>query len=462
MFSAQTYIDRRNELKDMVGYGMIFIPGNGESAMNYPANEYHFRQDSTFLYYFGIDGSGYDAVIDIDNDRTIIFGNDRTLDDMVWMGPEPTTAEKADAVGVEETAPSRAHGTILKTALLSSQHVHFLPQYRWENKMKIEEYLGIKIGAVNTFASEILTRSVIAQRSIKSEEEIVEIEKAIEISYEMNTTAMRLVRPGIYEREVYGAIEGISLSKGSGVSFPIIFSVNGETLHNHYHGNLMREGQIAVLDSGSESLLHYASDITRTIPVSGKFTDVQKAVYNNVLRAQLASIEMIKPGVSFRECHLKAAEVLTDGLKEMGIMKGNTQDAVKNGAHALFMPHGLGHMMGLDVHDMEALNENLVGYDDRIKRSEQFGLSALRLGRELETGFVLTVEPGTYFIPRLINNWKKEKTNAEFINFDKLEDFMNFGGIRIEDDVLVTEDGYRVLGKPIPKTVEEVEQACSL
>jgi len=462
MFSAQTYIDRRNDLKDMVGYGMIFIPGNGEVAMNYGANEYHFRQDSSFLYYFGIDGSGYDAVIDIDNDRTIIFGNDRSLDDMVWMGPDSTVAEKADEVGVDQTAPTKTLGTILKTALLSGQHVHFLPQYRWENKLKIEEYLGIKVASVNLFASEILTRSVISQRSIKSEEEIAEIEKAIEISYEMNTTAMRLTRPGIYEREVYGVVEGISLAKGSGVSFPIIFSVNGETLHNHYHGNIMREGQIAVLDSGSESLLHYASDITRTIPVSGTFSDVQKEIYNTVLRAQLAAIDMIKPGVSFKACHLKAAEVITSGLKDVGIMKGNVQDAVANGAHALFMPHGLGHMMGLDVHDMEALNENLVGYDDKIKRSEQFGLSALRLGKELETGFVLTVEPGTYFIPRLINNWKKEKNNKEFINFDKLDEYMGFGGIRIEDDVLVTEDGYRVLGKPIPKTVEEVEEACSL
>lgn len=462
MFSAQTYTDRRNDLKDMVGYGLIFIPGNGEVSMNYPSNEYHYRQDSSFLYYFGLDGAGYDAVIDIDNDRTIIFGDDRSMDDMIWMGPDSTVAEKAAEVGVDQTAPSKSLATILKTAMLSGQHIHFLPQYRWENKMKIEDYLGIKIKSVNLFASEILTKSVIAQRSVKSEEEIAEIEKALEISYEMNTTAMRLTHPGIYEREVFGVLEGITLAKGSGVSFPIIFSVNGETLHNHYHGNIMSEGQIAVLDSGAESLMHYASDITRTIPVSGKFTDVQKDIYNTVLRTQLNAIDFIKAGVSYRECHLNACKSIAEGLKETGIMKGNIDDAVTAGAHAIFMPHGLGHMMGLDVHDMEALNENFVGYDDRYKRSEQFGLSALRLGRELEPGFVVTVEPGIYFIPRLINAWKKDNLHKDFINYNKLEDYMDFGGIRIEDDVLVTEDGNRVLGKPIPKTVEEVEQACSL
>ncbi|MCB0745627.1 MAG: Xaa-Pro dipeptidase, partial [Ignavibacteriae bacterium] len=304
-------------------------------------------------------------------------------------------------------------------------------------------------------------KSVIKQRAIKSEEEIAEIEKAIEISYDMNTTAMREMKPGITEREIFGKVQGIALSKGSGVSFPIIFSVNGQILHNHLHENIMKTGEIAVLDSGAETVLGYASDITRTIPVKGKFTVKQKNIYNIVLDAQLKAIEMMKPGVLFKEVHLVAAKIIAEGLAKLGIMKGNIDEAVDKGAHALFFPHGLGHMMGLDVHDMENLGENYIGYNKKIKRSKQFGLAYLRLGRELEPGFVVTVEPGCYFIPALIDQWKKENKHSKFINYKKLEEYRDFGGIRIEDDVLVTETGHRILGKPIPKTVEEVEAECA-
>jgi Xaa-Pro aminopeptidase len=429
--------------------------------MNYPGNPYHYRQDSTFLYYWGLDEPGLAAVIDLDEGREMIFGYDFTVDDIVWMGPQPTLKERAAKVGVKRTATDGELADFLTGALQKHRRVHFLPQYRADNLQKIEKLLGIHPRLVNDYASEKLIKAVVAQRSIKSKEEIDEIEAALDIAYEMHVHAMKNARPGKYEREIAGVMEGIALSLGKGVSFPIIFSIHGETLHNHYHGNLMKKGDIAVNDCGAESLNYYASDITRTIPVSGKFTRQQKDIYQLVLNAQLNAIRAMKPGVKFKKVHLIAAKTIAGGLIEMKFMKGNVDEAVKAGAHALFMPHGLGHMMGLDVHDMENLGEDYVGYDDKTKRSEQFGLAYLRMAKELEPGHVMTVEPGIYFIPELIDLWKGEKKHTQFINYDKVEKFRTFGGIRIEDDVLVTEKGHKILGKPIPKTIEEVEQLAS-
>jgi Xaa-Pro aminopeptidase len=314
---------------------------------------------------------------------------------------------------------------------------------------------------VNESASKKLSQAVIKQRSIKDVEEVNQIEDALDISYEMNTLAMKMTRPGIREREIFGMVEGITLSKGHGISFPIIFSVKGEILHNHDHENIMRKGDLALLDSGAESLLHYASDITRTFPVSGKFTERQKDIYNIVLSSQLRAIGLASPGKKFKDIHLETAKVIADGLKSLGLMKGNTEDAVSNGAHALFFPHGLGHMLGLDVHDMEGLGENLVGYDEKISRSDQFGLAYLRLAKELQPGFVVTIEPGVYFIPPLIEKWKSVNKFADFIDYNKVDKYLDFGGIRIEDDILITENGYRVLGRQtIPKTLEDVEKTC--
>jgi Xaa-Pro dipeptidase len=306
-----------------------------------------------------------------------------------------------------------------------------------------------------------LVKAVIAQRSIKTPEEVEQIVRALNTSFMMNTFAMKQTKPGLYEKDIYGALEGIALSQGSGVSFPMIFSIRGETLHNEKHENLMKEGDLALLDSGAESPLHYASDITRTFPVNGKFTDKQKDIYNVVLNSQLESINLMNEGIPFRDCHLKAASVIAGGLKDVGLMKGDVNDAVQNGAHALFFPHGLGHMMGLDVHDMEPLGENNVGYNEEFKRSDQFGLAYLRMAKKLEPGFVMTVEPGIYFIPQLISEWKSKNKHAEFINYDKVDEYLDFGGIRIEDDVLITNEGPLVLGKPIPKTIDEVEDTCN-
>ncbi|MCZ7601874.1 MAG: aminopeptidase P family protein [Melioribacteraceae bacterium] len=462
MFSTQTYIERRKSLKEKVGSGLLLIPGNEEAPMNYPANTYTYRQDSTFLYYFGLDRARLFGVIDIDNDKDILFGYDYTIDDIVWMGPQSKIADGAKAVGVNETLPIANLEDYLAKSKSSGKTIHFLPQYRFQNKMRFEKLLGIKSFEIDNNRSEIFTRSVIEQRSVKSDAEINEIEYALDISYEMNTTAMKLANPGIEEREVYGRLNGIANSMGSGVSFPVICSIHGETLHNHHYNNTMKDGDLLLIDSGAESLLHYASDITRTFPVNGKYTSKQNEVYNVVLDSQLKAIESIKPGIRFREVHLAAAEVIASGLRDLGLMKGDPKEAVANGAHALFFPHGLGHAMGLDVHDLEGLGENLVGYDKSTRRSDQFGLAYLRFAKDLQPGYVLTVEPGIYFIPELIDMWKSENKLSNFINYEKVEEYKGFGGIRIEDDIVVTDSGCRVLGKKlIPKSIEDVEKVCS-
>ena len=461
MFTADVYIERRNRLKEQVQSGLLLFLGNEESPMNYADNQYPFRQDSSFLYFFGLDCPFLGAIIDIDNNKEIIFGDDLTVDDIIWTGPQPTLSKRAEAAGISETTGLDKLQSALEPAAKQGRDIHFLPQYRAGNILKIAKLLNIQPSGVHENTSEKLIRAVVAQRSIKSELEISEIERALEISYEMQTTAMKMSKPGLYERQIAGAMEGIALSLGGRLSFPTIFSIHGETLHNHKHGNLMKDGDIAVNDSGAETSLGYASDITRTIPISGKFTQQQKEIYNIVLNAQEEAIKAIKPGVEFRNVHRLACKALTSGLKDLGLMKGNIDEAVDNGAHTLFFQCGLGHMMGLDVHDMEGLGEEYVGYTETIRRNPAFGWKSLRLGKELETGFVITVEPGIYFIPELLERWKAENKNSEYINYDMVTKFEGFGGVRIEDDVLVTENGCRVLGKKIPKTIDEVEYMCS-
>ena len=462
MYDKKTYIKRREQLKKKIKSGLLLFLGNIDSPMNYADNIYPFRQDSTFLYYFGLDHPGFTAVIDIDENKEMIFGDDLSVDDIVWTGPQKTTAQLAKSVGINNTAPTCKLDEVLKAAISSDRKIHFLPQYRAENKIMLSDLLGIHSKLINNYSSHELTTAVVSQRSIKSKVEVDDIEKAVNVSYDMYTLAMRSAKPGMYEREIAGLVEGIVLSAGGRLSFPTILSVHGETLHNHYHTNKMKSGEIFVMDSGAEVSNGYASDITRTIPANGKFTSMQKDIYQVVLKTQMSSIKTIKPGVSYKNIHLKAAKIITQGLKDLGLMKGDVNDAVTNGAHAMFFPHGLGHMMGLDVHDMENLGENLVGYEKNAKRSDQFGLAYLRLARELKPGFVLTVEPGIYFIPELINKWQKEKINSRFINFNTVNKYRKFGGIRIEDDILVTKSGHRVLGKPIPKTIKEVEEYCNL
>ncbi|MCP4552733.1 MAG: aminopeptidase P family protein [Bacteroidetes bacterium] len=457
MFKKEVYIDRRNRLRNEMSTGLALILGNDEAAYNYPANTYHFRQDSDFLYFFGLDHPGFSGIVDIDNNKDYIFANDVDIEDIIWMGPQPTVKDQAALVGVENSSPYTELASFIKSQQSDGRTIHFLPPYRGDRLVQINQLWGADVSKIKENASTELVNAVVKLRSIKDEHEITEIEKAIDIAYDMHVTAMKMAKEGVVEREISGTMEGISLAQGGPVSFPIILTINGQTLHNHFHGNTLTKGRMMIADAGAETTMHYSSDITRTVPVGGKFSPRQKDIYEIVLDANVKAIEAIRPGIKYREIHLLACKVIAEGLKKIGLMKGDMDAAVKAGAHALFMPHGLGHMMGLDVHDMEGLGENNVGYDEKTKRATQFGTAYLRLARELQAGFVITVEPGCYFIPELIDQWKSKGTNSEFINFDKVETYKDFGGVRIEDDVLVTESGNRVLGKPIPKTVAEIE-----
>jgi len=457
MFKAAVYTARRRELRSHFKNGLLLFPGNVEIPVNYQANAFPFRQDSSFLYYWGLDEPSLFAIIDLDLGREIIFGDDRTLDDEIWMGPSTSLSERAAGAGVTESEPVASLDGYLASALCARRPIRFLPQYLADAKLLLQRHLGIAPATLNQYASEEFIRAVVAQRLIKSEAEVAEIESALEVSSAMYATALRLVRPDLIEQELVGAIEGTVLRAGSRTSFPTILSVRGETLHNHCHTNRMRAGDLLLVDSGAESTRHYASDITRTFPVSGRFEPRQKEIYEVVLAAQLKAIELMRPGIPFRDIHFAAAAVIAEGLTALGLMRGNPGEAVAAGAHALFFPHGLGHALGLDVHDMEGLGEKFVGYDEEFTRSDQFGLAYLRFARRLQPGHILTVEPGIYFIPSLISTWKKEQKHSSFIDYAVVERYCGFGGIRIEDDVLLTPDGHRVLGPAIPKTVLEIE-----
>jgi len=459
MFKKEVYIERRKRLKEKLKGGLVLFLGNKESAFNYPDNAYHFRQDSSFLYFFGLDLPNFAGIIDLDSGKEYLFGDDFSIDDIIWMGPQPKVNELALEIGVENTETLSQLSKYLLNAKNQNRNIHVLPFYRGDTIIQFSNLLEIHQSEVEDYVSIELIKAVVALRSIKDQYEIEELIKASAIGYKMHTTAMKMAKPGIYEQEIAGTIEGIALSHGGALSFPVILSQNGETLHNHYHGNMLQEGKLMLTDAGAETPLHYASDNTRTVPVGGKFSQKQKDIYNIVLNANNHAISLVKPGVPYRDVHLESARIIAEGLTNLGLMKGNPEDAVREGAHAMFMPHGLGHMMGLDVHDMEGLGEDNVGYNNEIKRSTQFGLRGLRLGRKLEPGFVLTSEPGIYFIPDLVKKWKAEKINADFINFDKvLNEYVDFGGIRLEDDLLVTETGNQMIGKRIPITVEEVEE----
>jgi len=456
MFAKETYIQRRKKLKESVGTGMILLLGNNESPMNFADNTFHFRQDSTYLYFYGLNLPNLVGILDCDSGEEWIFGNDLTVEDFVWMGPQPAISEQARKVGITKTGSISQLIEQLGKESKTNRKIHFLPPYRSENKIKLFEWLAILPNKQQKAASVELIKSVVNQRNYKSVEEIIEITKAVNTSVDMHTLAMRLAKHGVSEAQIAAAVQEVAVAAGGQTSFPIIATINGQTLHNHYHGNILTNGDMFLLDTGAETAMGYCGDLSSTIPVSGKFTSKQTDIYNLCLSSHNKSIEMLKPGILFKDVYFESARVIIDGLKDLGLMKGNTEDAIENGAHALFFPCGLGHMMGLDVHDMEDLGEIYVGYDGKPK-SAQFGLKSLRLGRKLETGFVLTIEPGIYFIPELIDQWNSANHNSEFINFNRLEDYKSFGGLRNEEDFLITETGYKLIGKPKPKTIKEVE-----
>ncbi len=461
MFPKQVYVERRKKLRSQIKSGILLFLGNQDVAFNYPANIYPFRQDSSFLYFFAIDQPALAAIIDIDSGEEIIFGDEITIDDIIWMGKLPTIKELSEKAGINKVMPSNELGKILSSAMQKGRKIHYLPPYRGESKHQIETLLGIKYDQVKENSSVEFIKAVVSLRSVKDKYEIAEIEKMEKVAYDMHTTAMQMAKEGIKEQQIAGAIQGITLYNEGPVSFPVIVTVNGQTLHNNYYGNDLKNGRMIVVDAGAESAMHYASDITRTTPVGGKFNQRQKEIYEIVLNSNMSVISNSKPEIFYKDMHILSAKVVAQGLKDLGIMKGNIEEAVENGAHALFYPHGLGHMMGLDVHDMEGLGENYIGYDNEIQRSKQFGLAFLRMGRRLKPGFVVTVEPGIYFIPELIDLWKAENKFTEFINYDKVEHYKDFGGVRIEDNILITPTGCQVLSKDIPKAVTDVEDMCS-
>lgn len=456
MFNASTYSSRRAILKEQFDSGILIFLGNSESPMNYADNVYHFRQDSTFLYYFGLDTPDLTAIIDIDNGEEIIFGDELTIDHIVWMGYLPTIKDRALNAGIKKTQSLEKFKEIVENAKKQKRPIHFLPPYRGENKILISNLLEIPISKLKEKASEKFIKAVVEMRVIKSEEEVIQIEEAVNTSVDMHIAAIKMAKPGMKEMEIAAKMHEIALQAGGNLSFTVIATIHGETLHNHYHGNTLKEGDLFLLDTGAENKMHYAGDLSSTFPVSKRFTERQKDIYEISLKAHNAAVNTLAPGVKNLDVHLNACKTIAQGMKDLGLMKGNVEDAVSAGAHAMFFQCGTGHMMGLDVHDMEDLGEVYVGYEGKPKFTE-FGLKSLRLARELKPGFVLTVEPGIYFIPQLIDLWKGQGKFKEFLNYEKIEEYRDFGGIRNEEDFLITENGKQLLGIKKPKTIEEVE-----
>ena len=459
LFSKSTYVERRNELKKLVGSGLIVLFGNNDSPANYPSNTYKFRQDRSFLYYFGLHRNGIVGVIDVDNDREYLVGDEIDIEDIVWYGSVTSVAEMAEMTGVARTAAMREPPAIVESAQAQGEEVHFLPPYRFDNQIQIMDLLGIHPSQQKAAASLKLIAAVVKMRTTKTEEEIAELERAAEIGYEMHTTAMRLCRPGITEQYIGGMVDGIANAYGCMVSFQTIATQHGEVMHGNPSPAKLEAGRLMLVDAGAETNENYCSDNTRTTPVSGVFTQKQKDIYNIVVECHDHVLEVAKPGVKWWDVHFAVCRIITERLQQLGLMKGDVEESLKAGAHAMFLPHGLGHSMGMDVHDMEGLGQVYVGFDKEVRPSTQFGTNALRFGRRLQKGFVVTDEPGIYFIPALIDDWKKNGTNAQFLNFDKIDEYRDFGGIRIEDDVLITDEGCRFIGsKRIPYHVEDVEE----
>ena len=458
LFDKETYVARRDRLRRQVGSGLVLLFGNNDAPANYPANAYKFRQDSSFLYFFGQQREGLVGVIDIDNGREYLIGDDIDMDDIVWFGAVDSVADMAEQCGADGGAPMSRLAELVDRARFQGRKVHFLPPYRHDQMIRLMDLTGIHPARQREEASLELIRAVIDQRAVKSAGEIEEIEKACAIGYEMHTTAMRLCRPGVSEQYIAGVISGIASARGCMPSFPTILSMHGEIMHGYPSPRPLEGGRLMLCDAGAETNGNYCSDNTRTTPIDGKFTPRQREIYSIVEACHDHVLDIARPGVKWWDVHFSVARLMTDRLKEVGLMKGDTEEAVRNGAHAMFFPHGLGHMMGMDVHDMEGLGQQYVGFDDEVRPSGQFGTNCLRCGRRLQEGWVMTDEPGIYFIPALIDDWKSRGLHKDFINYDLLETYKDFGGIRIEDDILITADGCRMLGRErIPYHLDDVE-----
>lgn len=459
LFSKETYVARRQALSRLVESGLVLLFGNNDSPANYPSNAYKFRQDSAFLYFFGQHRDGLVGVIDVDQHTETLVGNEIDIDDIVWFGSVKSVSAMAEECGVGATAPMSSLADMVQKALKAGRQVHFLPPYRYDTQIQIMDLTGIHPSKQREAASMPLIQAVIKLRSTKSAEEIAEIERACAIGYKMHVTAMKMCRPGVTEQAIGGAIDGVAYAEGCMPSFQSIVTMHGEIMHGNPSPRQLESGRLMLCDAGAETNENYCSDNTRTTPISGHYTQRQRDIYSIVSDCHDLVLDVARPGVKWWDVHFDVCRLMTNRLKELGLMKGDTEEALRAGAHALFLPHGLGHMMGMDVHDMEGLGQTNVGYDDEVRPSSQFGTASLRFARKLEPGFVVTDEPGIYFIPDLIDLWKREGHNAEFLNFEEIEKFKDFGGIRIEDDVLITENGCRFLGEQrIPYHMDEVEQ----
>ena len=461
MFSKETYESRRAELKKLVKSGIIILFGNNDSPANFPNNAYSpFRQDSSFLYYFGQKRDGLVGIIDIDNDMETLIGDDISVEDIVWYGSVDSVHDMAQQVGVANTAPMKTLKTICNDALRQKRKIHFLPPYRFDIKLQVFDLLGIHPNQQKESASIDLIKAVVKMRSAKEPQEIEELERAAVIGYKMHTTAMRMCKPGAIEQNIAGYLKGIAHGYGAMESFATILSQHGEIMHGAPSMNPLEDGRLLLVDAGAETINNYCSDNTRTMPVNGKFTQRQLEIYSIVEECHDYALKAARPGVKYWDVHFGVCRLMTDRLKELGLMKGDTDEAVAAGAHAMFLCHGLGHMMGMDVHDMENFDQINVGFDEETRPNlEQFGTNCLRMGRRLEEGFVVTDEPGIYFIPALIDDWRSKGLHKDFINYDMLETYKDFGGIRIEDDLLITKDGCRFLGKDrIPYHPKDVEE----
>ena len=479
MFAKDIYIARRRALIGKMAAtapegkrGIALFVGNAEAAAQYKDNAYKFRQDSSWLYYFGLDEPWMGAVIDLDSGEETLYADDVEIDDIIWMGPQPSVASKAAAVGIDRSAPYGAMTVAVTKALATGRNIHFLPPSRYFNTMKLASLTGIdeeSVGKVapigedgGRHASGELVKAVISMRLVKEPCEIEQLDDAGALGQEMHSVARDSIRIGIVEQDIVGKMEGVVLQKGWGVSFPTILTQHGETLHNHIHDKIIEPGKLMVIDAGAENNMHYASDFTRTYPTSGRFTSKQRDIYQIVCDCNELAFSLTRPGVAYRDIHIATARLMLERLKDLDLVRGDVDAMVAEGIAGLFQPHGLGHNMGLDVHDMEDLGENLVGYDPDQKRSEQLGLGSLRMARRLVPGNVITDEPGIYFIPALISKWKAEGTGKDFVNYAKLESYHDFGGIRLEDDVLVTADGARRTGpNRLPIQPDDVEDAMS-
>jgi Xaa-Pro aminopeptidase len=456
MFNKEVYMERRKQLRSRTQTGLILLLANEQSSMSYKDNWYPFRQDSTFLYFTGLDLPSLALTIDAEGDATL-YGDDLTMDEIIWMGDQPSLKDLAALAGIANVKASGSLSKDLQSATASKQQVHYLPPYRFEHIDKLSNLLGTPISNIETGASTHLVEAVVSLRSIKSDIEVAEIKKAVRTTEEMHLFAIKNARAGMTEAALAGSLQAISIANGGNLSFPTILTTRGEILHNHYSNKPITSGSLLLVDAGAETAMHYAGDLTRTFPVDASFTTLQREVYEIVLASNLAAAAALKPGTKYLDVHLLAAEKLVEGLTQLGLMKGDVKEAVAAGAHTLFFQCGLGHMMGLDVHDMENLGEQYVGYTPHMKKSTAFGLKSLRLGRSLEAGFVLTVEPGLYFIPQLMDRWAAEQKHAPFINYNALDKFRNFGGVRIEDDYLITPGGSELLSTSLPRTADEIE-----